>query len=215
MKSRQLHKRRSWNVSLKPELANLKKTEPLLFLHWAFWPRVGKQFTGKHYWNSKSIWIIEKEVWYRHFLIKLTSASFAFCYCAILAFFGGMIQYHACLAVISLKVLHFGTIANQDRKVSVKHGLFFALGILVSFGISWHSFCSPINRWSFWMGFQLQERFLLPFSSLCFALTLSLLTVWVWNRVASVAQELELQAKTSFETQSQKRLLAASFFSEF
>lgn len=213
-------KRRSWSVALKPEPPKVEEVQSQIKNEPTKLPtlteQVHKTFSEM---GSSHIEQLESQVWYRPILNKIDQILHTpFVSVLILAFLGGIIlNVMPCvLPVISLKVLHFVQLANQDRKLSAKHGLFFALGILVSFwALAGGLFALQSTGKAFGWGFQLQEpMFVAVLILMLFVLTLSLFGVFEFGiGMASYAQDLDLQAKESQETTSQKHLLTASFFS--
>ncbi len=103
----------------------------------------------------------------------------------VFAFVGGMIlNLMPCvLPVMSLKVMSFVKMAGQSRSLTLKHGLMFSLGVILSF------WClalvmlvlrayGEVVGW----GFQLQEPlFIVLLISLLFVLALNLFGVFEWG----------------------------------
>ncbi len=130
-----------------------------------------------------------------------------------LAFIGGMIlNLMPCvLPIISLKVMSFVRMAGQKRSLTIKHGLWFSLGVLVSFWILVAAIFilrayGQVVGW----GFQLQEPiFVVVLASLFFIFALSLFGIFEWGLIfASWAGQAE-----SDSTQQKQDSFVGSFFS--
>lgn len=130
----------------------------------------------------------------------------------LFAFIGGiLLNLMPCvLPVISFKVMSFVKMAGQDRKLTIKHGLFFCLGVLVSFWAlaSFMLILRSYGQTVGW-GFQLQDpHFVLFLASILFLFGLSLFGVFELGLfVASFAGQKEN------ETKSSKTGLVSSFLS--
>lgn len=103
----------------------------------------------------------------------------------LFAFLGGMIlNLMPCvLPVMSLKVMSFVKMAGQSRSLTLKHGLMFALGVVLSFWIlaSIMLIFRAYGQAVGW-GFQLQEPlFVVILASLLFIFALSLFGVFEWG----------------------------------
>lgn len=103
----------------------------------------------------------------------------------LFAFIGGMIlNLMPCvLPVISFKVMSFVKMAGQSRSLTLKHGLMFSLGVILSF---WMLASAMLMLRAYgqavgW-GFQLQEPlFVVILASLLFIFALSLFGVFEWG----------------------------------
>lgn len=97
---------------------------------------------------------------------EVPEAEGGFIVAFILAFFGGMIlNLMPCvLPVISFKVLSFVKMANQDRTITLKHGLAFSAGVILSFWVlaGLMILLQAYGRSVGW-GFQLQEPLFVAF----------------------------------------------------
>ncbi len=103
----------------------------------------------------------------------------------LFAFVGGMIlNLMPCvLPVMSLKIMSFVKMAGQSRSLTLKHGLFFTLGVLVSFWIlaSLILLLKAYGQSVGW-GFQLQEPiFVVVLATLLFLFALNLFGVFEWG----------------------------------
>lgn len=101
------------------------------------------------------------------------------------AFLGGMIlNLMPCvLPVMSFKVMSFVKMAGQSRSLTLKHGLMFAFGVVLSFWIlaSVMLMLRAYGQAVGW-GFQLQEPlFVVILASLLFVFALSLFGVFEWG----------------------------------
>lgn len=129
------------------------------------------------------------------------------------AFVGGMIlNLMPCvLPVMSFKVMSFVKMAGQSRTLTIKHGLVFSLGVVISFWVlaSIMLLLRTYGQAVGW-GFQLQEPlFVVILASLLFVFALSLFGVFEWGLfVASWAGQT--QAEKSKQSSSG---YMASFFS--
>ena len=103
----------------------------------------------------------------------------------LFAFLGGIIlNLMPCvLPVMSLKVMSFVKMAGQSRSLTMKHGLVFSFGVLLSFWIlaSIMLMLRTYGQAVGW-GFQLQEPlFVVILASLLFVFALSLFGVFEWG----------------------------------
>ena len=103
----------------------------------------------------------------------------------LFAFLGGMIlNLMPCvLPVMSFKVMSFVKMAGQSRSLTLKHGLMFSFGVLLSFWIlaSIMLMLRAYGQAVGW-GFQLQEPlFVVILASLLFIFSLSLFGVFEWG----------------------------------
>ena len=101
------------------------------------------------------------------------------------AFLGGMIlNLMPCvLPVMSLKVMSFVKMAGQSRSLTLKHGLMFSFGVILSFWLlaSVMLMLRTYGQAVGW-GFQLQEpMFVVVLASLLFIFSLNLLGVFEWG----------------------------------
>jgi thiol:disulfide interchange protein len=129
----------------------------------------------------------------------------------LFAFVGGIIlNFMPCvLPVISFKVMGFINMAKESRSSTLKHGLLFSLGVLISFWIlaGLMLILRTYGQAVGW-GFQLQEPlFVAILASLLFIFALSLFGVFEWGLVVA-----SWAGQTQSET-SQKSESASSFFS--
>jgi len=131
----------------------------------------------------------------------------------LLAFAGGMIlNLMPCvLPIISLKVMSFVKMAGQKRSLTIKHGLWFSLGVLISFWILVGAIFilrayGQVVGW----GFQLQEPvFVVILASLFFIFALSLFGIFEWGLIfASWAGQTQYES-----VQNSQDTFAGSFFS--
>lgn len=130
----------------------------------------------------------------------------------LFAFLGGMIlNLMPCvLPVISLKVMSFVKLSGEKRSLTLRHGLWFSLGVLFSFWILagailiFRSYGQAVG----W-GFQLQEPiFVVVLAALMFVFALSLFGIFEWGLIfASWAGQT--QAEKAQKTSG----MAGSFFS--
>jgi len=130
-----------------------------------------------------------------------------------LAFIGGMIlNLMPCvLPIISLKVMSFVKMAGQKRSLTIKHGLWFSLGVLISFWVLVAAIFilrayGQVVGW----GFQLQEPiFVVVLASLFFVFALSLFGIFEWGLIFS-----SWAGQTQSDTQQQAPdSFVGSFFS--
>ncbi|WP_068471286.1 protein-disulfide reductase DsbD family protein [Candidatus Protochlamydia phocaeensis] len=103
----------------------------------------------------------------------------------LFAFLGGMLlNLMPCvLPVMSFKIMSFVKMAGQSRKLTIKHGLLFSLGVLISFWIlaSVMLMLRAYGQAVGW-GFQLQEPlFVVILASILFIFSLSLFGVFEWG----------------------------------
>lgn len=103
----------------------------------------------------------------------------------VFAFIGGMIlNLMPCvLPVMSFKVMSFVKMAGQSRSLTLKHGLMFSLGVILSFWLlaSVMLMLRTYGQAVGW-GFQLQEPlFVVILASLLFIFALSLFGVFEWG----------------------------------
>jgi len=116
----------------------------------------------------------------------------------LFAFIGGMmLNLMPCvLPVISFKVMSFVKMAGQRRSTTLKHGLLFSSGVLLSFWIlaSAMLMLRSYGQAVGW-GFQLQEPlFVVTLASLLFIFALSLFGLFEWGMsVASWAGQTEAE----------------------
>lgn len=146
---------------------------------------------------------------------KPDDAIDSFLIALVFAFFGGMIlNLMPCvLPVVALKVLDFVNLAGKDRFQTLKHGLYFALGVLVSFWVLagallvLQSFGEAVG----W-GFQLQEpSFVAMLALLMVVFALSLFGTFEMGTVfASWAGQKESDKLRNVEP---KKGASAAFFS--
>lgn len=130
-----------------------------------------------------------------------------------LAFLGGLIlNFMPCvLPIISLKIMSFVKMAGQKRSLTFKHGLWFSLGVLLSF---WLLVAAIFILRSYgevvgW-GFQLQEpAFVVGLICLFFLFALSLFGIFEWGLIFS---SWAGQAQVNSASQT-KESFANSFFS--
>lgn len=117
------------------------------------------------------------------------SSSFAFDgglgLALIFAFVGGMIlNLMPCvLPVMSFKVMSFVKMAGQSRSLTIKHGLVFSLGVILSFWVlaSAMLILRAYGQSVGW-GFQLQEPlFVVALASILFIFALSLFGLFEWG----------------------------------
>lgn len=127
----------------------------------------------------------------------------------LFAFLGGMIlNLMPCvLPVVSFKVMSFVKMAGQSRLMTMKHGIVFSLGVLISFWVL--AIVMLILRTygqAVGWGFQLQEPlFVIILASILFVFALSLFGLFEWGLVmASWAGQTEAEKvkKTSGYTAS-------------
>jgi thiol:disulfide interchange protein len=129
----------------------------------------------------------------------------------LFAFIGGMIlNLMPCvLPVMSLKVMSFVKMAGQSRSLTLKHGLMFSFGVILSFWIlaSVMLMLRTYGQAVGW-GFQLQEPlFVVILASLLFIFSLSLFGVFEWGMFfASWA------GQTQAETVQKSQGYTGSFF---
>lgn len=107
----------------------------------------------------------------------------------VFAFLGGMIlNLMPCvLPVISFKVMSFMKMAGQSRSLTIKHGLVFCMGVILSFWVLATSMLvlRAYGQAVGW-GFQLQEPlFVAILASLLFIFSLSLFGVFEWGLVVA------------------------------
>ena len=130
----------------------------------------------------------------------------------IFAFIGGMIlNLMPCvLPVMSFKVLGFVKMAGQSRSLTLKHGLMFSLGVIISFWAlaSIMLMLRTYGQAVGW-GFQLQEPlFVVILASILFVFALSLFGLFEWGMFfASWA------GQTQAETAQKSPGFTGSFFS--
>jgi thiol:disulfide interchange protein DsbD len=130
----------------------------------------------------------------------------------VFAFIGGMIlNLMPCvLPVMSFKVMSFVKMAGQSRSLTIKHGLMFSLGVIISFWIlaSVMLMLRTYGQAVGW-GFQLQEPlFVVILASILFIFALSLFGLFEWGMsVASWA------GQTQAETAQKSSGYTGSFFS--
>lgn len=130
----------------------------------------------------------------------------------LFAFLGGMIlNLMPCvLPVMSFKVLSFVKMAGQSRSLTLKHGLMFSLGVVLSFWVL-ASVMLMLRAYgeSVGWGFQLQEPlFVVILASLLFIFALNLFGVFEWGMFfASWA------GQTQAETTQKSSGYVGSFFS--
>jgi thiol:disulfide interchange protein DsbD len=130
----------------------------------------------------------------------------------IFAFVGGMLlNLMPCvLPVMSFKIMSFVKMAGQSRLLTIKHGLMFSFGVLISFWILAGSMLilRTYGQTVGW-GFQLQEPFFVVIlASILFIFALSLFGLFEWGiGVASWA------GQTQAETSQNKSRYSSSFFS--
>ena len=130
----------------------------------------------------------------------------------IFAFIGGMIlNLMPCvLPVMSFKVLGFVKMAGQSRSLTLKHGLMFSLGVIISFW-ALASIMLMLRTYgqSVGWGFQLQEPlFVVILASILFVFALSLFGLFEWGMFfASWA------GQTQAETAQKSPGFTGSFFS--
>lgn len=103
----------------------------------------------------------------------------------LFAFLGGMIlNLMPCvLPVMSFKIMSFVKMSGQSRSLTIKHGLLFSLGVLISFWVlaSVMLLLRTYGQAVGW-GFQLQEPlFVVILASLLFIFSLSLFGVFEWG----------------------------------
>lgn len=131
----------------------------------------------------------------------------------LFAFLGGLIlNLMPCvLPVISLKIMSFVKMAGEKRALVFQHGLWFSLGVLISFwvlaaGILLLRAYGQAVGW----GFQLQEPiFVVILASLLFVFALSLFGVFEWGLIfASWAGQTQVET-----AQKSSGSFASSFFS--
>jgi thiol:disulfide interchange protein len=124
----------------------------------------------------------------------------------IFAFVGGMIlNLMPCvLPVMSFKVLGFVKMAGQSRSLTLKHGLMFSLGVILSFWIlaSIMLLLRTYGQAVGW-GFQLQEPlFVVILASILFIFALSLFGLFEWGMFfaswAGQAQAEKAQKSSGF-----------------
>lgn len=131
----------------------------------------------------------------------------------LFAFLGGMLlNLMPCvLPVISFKVMSFVKMSGESRSTSLKHGLMFSAGVLVSFWIlaSVMLILRSYGQAVGW-GFQLQEPFfVIILASLLFVFALSLFGLFeIGLFVSSLAGQKQVRAG-----QSETSKLVSSFFS--
>lgn len=122
----------------------------------------------------------------------------------IFAFIGGMIlNLMPCvLPVMSFKILSFVKMARQSRTLTLKHGMMFTLGVLISFWLLAGAMLAlrGYGQAVGW-GFQLQEPlFVVILASLLFIFSLSLFGVFELGlSVSSWAGQTEVQAGSQSE----------------
>lgn len=102
------------------------------------------------------------------------------------------------LPVVSLKIMSFMKMAGQSRTVLIKHGVFFTLGVLISFWVL--AGLLILLQWTgqaIGWGFQLQNPFFISCLALLFALIgLSLFGVFeIGTGLASMAGDASLQGE--------------------
>lgn len=107
----------------------------------------------------------------------------------LFAFVGGsLLNLMPCvLPVMSFKVMSFVKMAGQSRSLTIKHGLFFSLGVVISFWIlaTLMLVLRTYGQAVGW-GFQLQEPlFVVILASLLFVFALSLFGVFEWGLFVS------------------------------
>jgi len=129
------------------------------------------------------------------------------------AFIGGMIlNLMPCvLPVMSLKIMSFVKMSGQSRSLTIKHGLFFTLGVLISFWIlaSLILLLKAYGQSVGW-GFQLQEPiFVVILASLLFLFALNLFGVFEWGLFFS---SLAGQAEADQVNQANKK---SDYFGSF
>ncbi len=130
----------------------------------------------------------------------------------LFAFLGGMIlNLMPCvLPVISFKVMSFVKMSGQSRSLTLKHGLMFSFGVLVSFWVL-ASAMLVLRAYgqSVGWGFQLQEPlFVVILATLLFIFSLSLFGLFEWGMFfASWA------GQTEADTVKKSSGYAGSFFS--
>jgi thiol:disulfide interchange protein len=121
--------------------------------------------------------------------MRSSSSSFNFeggiALALVFAFIGGMIlNLMPCvLPVISFKVMSFVKMSGQSRSLTLKHGLMFSLGVILSFWLlaSAMLMLRAYGQAVGW-GFQLQEPlFVVILASLLFIFALSLFGVFEWG----------------------------------
>lgn len=131
----------------------------------------------------------------------------------LFAFLGGMLlNLMPCvLPVISFKVMSFVKMSGESRSTSLKHGLMFSAGVLVSFWIlaSVMLILRSYGQAVGW-GFQLQEPlFVIILASLLFVFALSLFGLFeIGLFVSSLAGQQQIRS-----SQSETSKLVSSFFS--
>lgn len=114
----------------------------------------------------------------------------------VFAFIGGLIlNLMPCvLPVISFKVMSFVKMAGQSRSLTLKHGLMFSLGVILSFwALASAMFLLRTYGQAVGWGFQLQEPlFVVILASILFIFALSLFGVFEWGMfVASWAGQTQ------------------------
>lgn len=145
-----------------------------------------------------------------------TPSSFSFeggvALAIVFAFVGGMIlNLMPCvLPVMSFKVMSFVKMAGQSRSLTLKHGLMFSLGVILSFWLL-ASIMLMLRTYgqSVGWGFQLQEPlFVVVLASVLFIFSLSLFGLFEWGMFfASWA------GQTQAETSQKSSGFTGSFFS--
>lgn len=118
------------------------------------------------------------------------------------AFLGGMIlNLMPCvLPVISFKVMSFIKMAGQSRSLTIKHGLAFSWGVILSFWVlASVMYLFRVYGQAVGWGFQLQEPlFVVILASLLFIFALSLFGVFEWGMfLASWAGQTQAESKES------------------
>lgn len=120
----------------------------------------------------------------------------------LFAFLGGMIlNLMPCvLPVMSFKVMSFVKMAGESRSLTIKHGLMFSLGVIISFWIlaSAMLILRTYGQAVGW-GFQLQEPlFVVILATLLFIFALSLFGLFEWGMFfASWAGQAQVQKAQS------------------
>ena len=123
----------------------------------------------------------------------------------LFAFLGGMLlNLMPCvLPVISLKVMSFVKMAGKDRSLTLKHGLMFSFGVILSFWVlaSLMLLLRAYGQSVGW-GFQLQEPlFVVVLASLLFVFSLSLFGIFEWGMLfASWAGQTQADATKNTST---------------
>jgi len=146
----------------------------------------------------------------------LSTSSYAFegglGWAIILAFTGGMLlNLMPCvLPVMSFKVMSFVKMAGQSRSLTLKHGLMFSLGVILSFwALASVMLVLRTYGQAVGWGFQLQEPlFVVILATILFIFALNLFGVFEWGlSVASWA------GQTQVDTAQKKQGYLSSFLS--